>query len=268
MEVDASDIWGRSPSPEPVDEIAQQDDEPEPAEPVAAAEEPATAAEPKGASAAAATMDDEDVAAALENGSDSEQEQQGEDEGGDKPKKERKEKKRKREKKKKKKSKKAKKKKKKKRRSTSSDDDDVSESEEESADDSLARQYEAPVAVEEPEPGPRPLPKMAHVSYGGALQPGEGDAMAAYVQAGKRIPRRCAPTEPTPRIPTWRTLFSLGANLVPPRLPLLPLIRSFFFLLLCSSLLDGIDCVPHGRAEVRSASTPMRSQALRTSVTS
>jgi hypothetical protein len=27
-------------------------------------------------------------------------------------------------------------------------------------------------------------------NYGGALLPGEGDAMAAYVQSGKRIPRR------------------------------------------------------------------------------
>lgn len=27
-------------------------------------------------------------------------------------------------------------------------------------------------------------------SYGGALLPGEGSAMAAYVQQGKRIPRR------------------------------------------------------------------------------
>ncbi|KAJ1622548.1 ras-induced vulval development antagonist-domain-containing protein [Pavlovales sp. CCMP2436] len=28
------------------------------------------------------------------------------------------------------------------------------------------------------------------MSYGGALLPGEGDAIAAYVQSGKRIPRR------------------------------------------------------------------------------
>lgn len=44
--------------------------------------------------------------------------------------------------------------------------------------------------------GPQPLPKLdegadkQHVSYGGALRPGEGSAMAAYVQDGKRIPRR------------------------------------------------------------------------------
>merc|ERR1712202_35001 len=31
---------------------------------------------------------------------------------------------------------------------------------------------------------------QAKGSYGGALMPGEGDAMAQYVQAGKRIPRR------------------------------------------------------------------------------
>ncbi|KAI3449649.1 hypothetical protein Pfo_006314 [Paulownia fortunei] len=29
-----------------------------------------------------------------------------------------------------------------------------------------------------------------HISYGGALRPGEGDAIAQYVQQGKRIPRR------------------------------------------------------------------------------
>lgn len=29
-----------------------------------------------------------------------------------------------------------------------------------------------------------------YYSYGGALLPGEGSAMAAYVQQGKRIPRR------------------------------------------------------------------------------
>ncbi|CAO3682099.1 unnamed protein product [Umbelopsis ramanniana] len=41
-----------------------------------------------------------------------------------------------------------------------------------------------------------PLPVAAHDdhlkerAYGGALLPGEGSAMAAYVQEGKRIPRR------------------------------------------------------------------------------
>ena len=41
--------------------------------------------------------------------------------------------------------------------------------------------------------GPAPPPTAAHAKpgdYGGALRPGEGDAMAAFVQSGKRIPRR------------------------------------------------------------------------------
>jgi hypothetical protein len=40
--------------------------------------------------------------------------------------------------------------------------------------------------------GPMPLPRAdgSHISYGGALRPGEGDAIAQYVQQGKRIPRR------------------------------------------------------------------------------
>eukprot|EP01067_Filipodium_phascolosomae_P004166 Filipodium_phascolosomae@DN272_c0_g1_i1.p1 len=44
--------------------------------------------------------------------------------------------------------------------------------------------------------GPQPISQtveqlsQAKGSYGGALRPGEGDAMAAYVQSGKRIPRR------------------------------------------------------------------------------
>ncbi|KAG0165441.1 hypothetical protein DFQ28_003123 [Apophysomyces sp. BC1034] len=42
--------------------------------------------------------------------------------------------------------------------------------------------------------GPVPLPKDEDLpderAYGGALLPGEGSAMAAYVQQGKRIPRR------------------------------------------------------------------------------
>merc|ERR1711915_147529 len=43
----------------------------------------------------------------------------------------------------------------------------------------------------EPIVGPLPLPKAeGHISYGGALRPGEGDAIAQYVQQGKRIPRR------------------------------------------------------------------------------
>ena len=39
--------------------------------------------------------------------------------------------------------------------------------------------------------GPMPLPRAeGHISYGGALRPSEGDAIAQYVQQGKRIPRR------------------------------------------------------------------------------
>ena len=41
--------------------------------------------------------------------------------------------------------------------------------------------------------GPTPLARVGGdgaLDYGGALRPGEGDAIASYVQAGKRIPRR------------------------------------------------------------------------------
>jgi hypothetical protein len=48
-----------------------------------------------------------------------------------------------------------------------------------------------PALDNEPEVGPMPLPRAeGHISYGGALRPGEGDAIAQYVQQGKRIPRR------------------------------------------------------------------------------
>ncbi|WCJ21548.1 NF-kappa-B-activating protein [Euphorbia peplus] len=48
-----------------------------------------------------------------------------------------------------------------------------------------------PALDNEPIVGPMPLPKAeGHISYGGALRPGEGDAIAQYVQQGKRIPRR------------------------------------------------------------------------------
>ncbi|GAU25568.1 hypothetical protein TSUD_260020 [Trifolium subterraneum] len=48
-----------------------------------------------------------------------------------------------------------------------------------------------PALDNEPTVGPMPLPKAeGHISYGGALRPGEGDAIAQYVQQGKRIPRR------------------------------------------------------------------------------
>eukprot|EP00271_Cylindrocystis_brebissonii_P015790 TRINITY_DN38806_c0_g1_i1.p1 TRINITY_DN38806_c0_g1~~TRINITY_DN38806_c0_g1_i1.p1 ORF type:complete len:608 (+),score=155.46 TRINITY_DN38806_c0_g1_i1:330-2153(+) len=43
----------------------------------------------------------------------------------------------------------------------------------------------------EPLVGPAPAPRAeGHISYGGAMRPGEGDAIAQYVQQGKRIPRR------------------------------------------------------------------------------
>jgi len=38
--------------------------------------------------------------------------------------------------------------------------------------------------------GPNPLPKIQAGSYGGALMPGEGEAIAQYIQQNKRIPRR------------------------------------------------------------------------------
>lgn len=48
-----------------------------------------------------------------------------------------------------------------------------------------------PALEDEPVVGPMPLPRAeGHISYGGALRPGEGDAIAQYVQQGKRIPRR------------------------------------------------------------------------------
>ncbi|KAH7833216.1 hypothetical protein Vadar_004173 [Vaccinium darrowii] len=48
-----------------------------------------------------------------------------------------------------------------------------------------------PVLENEPVVEPMPLPRAeGHISYGGALRPGEGDAIAQYVQQGKRIPRR------------------------------------------------------------------------------
>ncbi|KDP21446.1 hypothetical protein JCGZ_21917 [Jatropha curcas] len=48
-----------------------------------------------------------------------------------------------------------------------------------------------PAFDNEPVVGPMPMPRAeGHISYGGALRPGEGDAIAQYVQQGKRIPRR------------------------------------------------------------------------------
>ncbi|KAK3019587.1 hypothetical protein RJ639_005006 [Escallonia herrerae] len=56
----------------------------------------------------------------------------------------------------------------------------------------LAESFKKPALDDEPVVvGPMPLPKAeGHISYGGALRPGEGDAIAQYVQQGKRIPRR------------------------------------------------------------------------------
>ncbi len=56
----------------------------------------------------------------------------------------------------------------------------------------LEAQNKAAVAAFDNQPivGPAPAPRAeGHISYGGALRPGEGDAMAQYVQQGKRIPR-------------------------------------------------------------------------------
>ncbi|XP_074591042.1 uncharacterized protein LOC141846914 [Curcuma longa] len=55
----------------------------------------------------------------------------------------------------------------------------------------LIESQKKPSLDNEPMVGPSPLPRAeGHISYGGALRPGEGDAIAQYVQQGKRIPRR------------------------------------------------------------------------------
>ncbi|KAG6700325.1 hypothetical protein I3843_08G103100 [Carya illinoinensis] len=55
----------------------------------------------------------------------------------------------------------------------------------------IEAQKKLPALDNEPVVGPMPLPRAeGHISYGGALRPGEGDAIAQYVQQGKRIPRR------------------------------------------------------------------------------
>ncbi|XP_027363214.1 NF-kappa-B-activating protein-like [Abrus precatorius] len=55
----------------------------------------------------------------------------------------------------------------------------------------LFESQKKPTLDNEPSVGPMPLPRAeGHISYGGALRPGEGDAIAQYVQQGKRIPRR------------------------------------------------------------------------------
>ncbi|KAG6596176.1 NKAP family protein, partial [Cucurbita argyrosperma subsp. sororia] len=55
----------------------------------------------------------------------------------------------------------------------------------------LPRAQKKPAFDNEMPVGPMPLPRAeGYISYGGALRPGEGDAIAHYVQQGKRIPRR------------------------------------------------------------------------------
>ncbi|KAI8618474.1 ras-induced vulval development antagonist-domain-containing protein [Chytriomyces sp. MP71] len=103
--------------------------------------------------------------------------------------------------------------KKRKRRDSSDDDSSVSDSKSgmekhdndasraaianEEADKREAQEFwqEKQVVNDEDEPvGPAPLPeqdmKLDSRAYGGALLAGEGSALAAYVQSGKRIPRR------------------------------------------------------------------------------
>jgi len=103
--------------------------------------------------------------------------------------------------------------KKRKRRSSSSTDsssDSYSSSSDESAAESVSSSSESeseeeineknivwtekPVqtekVIEDAPVGPLPLPKVESGSYGGALLPGEGDAIAQFVKENKRIPRR------------------------------------------------------------------------------
>lgn len=56
----------------------------------------------------------------------------------------------------------------------------------------LEQQRRAGMDLEdEPLVGPAPAPRAeGHISYGSAMRPGEGDAIAQFVQQGKRIPRR------------------------------------------------------------------------------
>lgn len=59
-----------------------------------------------------------------------------------------------------------------------------------------ASQVHQPVNLDDLDAGPsvynvnNVLGEMTEAGYGGALRPGEGAAMAQYVQEGKRIPRR------------------------------------------------------------------------------
>ncbi|XLT13473.1 hypothetical protein HN51_059163 [Arachis hypogaea] len=55
----------------------------------------------------------------------------------------------------------------------------------------LFESQKTPALNNEPAVGPMPLPRAeGHISYGGTLRPGEGDAIVQYMQQGKRIPRR------------------------------------------------------------------------------
>ncbi|KAJ3414198.1 hypothetical protein HDV05_006903 [Chytridiales sp. JEL 0842] len=112
-------------------------------------------------------------------------------------------------------SKKSKKSKKKKKKAESSSSSSSSESASEDEDISAKRKSSLPPSApqgledehevdewkekqvqhhEDAAVGPMPLPehdtKLSERSYGGALLSGEGSAMAAYLQSGKRIPRR------------------------------------------------------------------------------
>ena len=91
-------------------------------------------------------------------------------------------------------------KKKKKSKKDSSDDSDDSDSDDDSSGEEGWEEKRKPTGIQDEEGqetvGPVPLVDMdgldvGHIrsDYGRALLPGEGAAMAAYVQEGKRIPR-------------------------------------------------------------------------------
>ncbi|TPX35223.1 hypothetical protein SmJEL517_g02325 [Synchytrium microbalum] len=78
-----------------------------------------------------------------------------------------------------------------------SDQEDVPFKSESGSADETVKDYWAVKKVQQDDDimvGPAPLPSMddgsLNPSYGGQLMPGEGSAMAAYIAAGKRIPRR------------------------------------------------------------------------------
>ena len=79
---------------------------------------------------------------------------------------------------------------KKNKKESESESEDGGEEEEEYV---WAEKYIEPtknIQVEVEDAGPVPLPQVEVSSYGGQLLPGEGQAMAKYVQENKRIPRR------------------------------------------------------------------------------